>query len=315
MPNPTTPKNKRTPWLIALGVFAVVLGIVCWVVLWRGFDFYRPSKPVVCEEPPANSHPMRFIAFGDFGEGTMFQGVLGAQMAKTHEKYPFDMALLLGDNIYPDGDIKKLAKSNFENPYKGLIDDQVKFVAAIGDHDDHKGHQYDEMAYFHMPGEYYKYSEGPVDFFILNTTRFIRSPEQQAWLNKALSESHARWKIVAAHHPVYSSGRHGHQTPKLRKVLEPILVRNHADLYLAGHDHDYERFNPIQGVNYIVSGGGGSFLYDFRQIDLHSLVRIKTIHFLLFSATDTDLWMKAINRYGETVDCVHWHKDLPQKAG
>lgn len=301
-------KHNRMKWLIGLSLLAVILGVVSWAVLWRGFDFYRPSKPVVCQEPAANSQPYRFIAFGDFGEGTLFQGTLGAQMAKTHQQTPFNMALLLGDNIYPDGDIKKLAKTHFEHPYSGLIKAKVKFVAAIGDHDDHKGHQFDEMAYFKMPSAYYKYSEGPVDFFILNTTFFVRSPEQQAWLARELAKSHARWKIVAAHHPVYSSGRHGHQTGSLRAVLEPILIKNHADLYLAGHDHDYERFEPINGVTYVISGGGGSFLYDFKTVMPHSLVRIKTIHFLLFSATDKDLWMKAINRYGETVDCTHWHK-------
>lgn len=304
-------KNNRLKWSVGLSLLAVILGVVCWAVFWRGFDFYRPNQPVVCEEPPTGSHPQRFIAFGDFGEGTLFQGKLGAQMARTHEQNPFSMALLLGDNIYPDGDIKKLGKTHFEDPYTALIKDKVKFVAAIGDHDDHKGHQYDEMAYFKMPNDYYKYSEGPVDFFILNTTFFVRSPEQQAWLAKELAKSHAQWKIVVAHHPVYSSGRHGHQTEGLRRILEPILVKNHVDLYLAGHDHDYERFEPIQGVTYIVSGGGGSYLYDFKKIMPHSLVRIKTIHFLLFSVSDGDLWMKALNRYGEVVDCTHWRKAKP----
>jgi len=306
-------EKKRNLFRVGLAGFGVLLAVACWAVFWRGFDFYRPGKPVVCEEPPAGSKPVSFIAFGDFGEGTLFQEALGAQMAKTHDKTPFNIALLLGDNIYPDGDIKKLGKSHFEDPYRGLIRDKVRFVAAIGDHDDHKGHQYDEMAYFKMPKEYYQTSDGPVDFFILNTTFFVRSPEQQAWLDNALAHSHARWKIVAAHHPMYSSGRHGHQTSGLREVLESILVKHHADLYLAGHDHDYERFEPIQGVNYIVSGGGGSYLYDFKKIMPHSLVRIKTIHFLLFSATDDDLWMKAINRYGETVDCTHWHKQPADK--
>ena len=301
-------KGRNPKLLIGVSLLLAILGGVCWTVFWRGFDFYQPSIPVVCEEPSPNTQPTRFIAFGDFGEGTLFQGVLGAQMAKTHEKTPFNIALLLGDNIYPDGDIKRLGKTHFEDPYQGLIRQKVKFVAAIGDHDDHKGHQYDEMAYFKMPNAYYQTSDGPVDFFILNTTFFVRDPKQQAWLEQSLSKSHAPWKIVAAHHPVYSSGRHGHQTGSLRQVLEPILVKHHADLYLAGHDHDYERFKPIQGVNYVISGGGGSYLYDFKTIMPHSLVRIKTIHFLLFSATPNDLWMKAINRDGEAVDCAHWHK-------
>ena len=112
---------------------------------------------------------------------------------------------------------------------------------------------------------------------------------------------------MVGHHPLYSSGRNGN-TEGLRKILEPMLIKYHADLYLAGHDHDYERFRTTHGVNYIVSGGGGSYLYDFKDVQPNSLVRIKTIHFLLFEVTPKQLEMKAINRYGEVVDCTYWQK-------
>jgi hypothetical protein len=39
-------------------------------------------------------------------------------------------------------------------------------------------------------------------------------------------------------------------------VLEPILRRHAVDLVLAGHDHHYERTHPIDGITYVVSGGG-----------------------------------------------------------
>ena len=70
-----------------------------------------------------------------------------------------------------------------------------------------------------------------------------------------LASSTSQWKIVALHHPPYSSGRHG-STVGAREQLEPILVRRHVDLVLAGHDHHYERTHPHQGVTYVVSGGG-----------------------------------------------------------
>ncbi|MCE3234480.1 MAG: metallophosphoesterase [Vampirovibrio sp.] len=293
--------------LALLFTLMAVAGWWVWAYLWNDFDFSRPETPIPCQSLTPGSKPMRFIAFGDYGQGTPFQNQLGQVMASVYRQTPYDIALLLGDNIYPDGNIQKLAKTHFEDPYKPLIDNQVRFLAAIGDHDDHRGHLEDEMAYFKMPGKFYQVSYGPVDFFVLNTTFFVRSPEQRAWIEKALAGSKARWKIVIGHHPLYSSGRNGN-TEGLREILEPMLIKYHADLYLAGHDHDYERFKPVSGVSYVISGGGGSYLYDFRQVQPGSLVRLKTHHFLLFEVTDQQLLMKAINRFGDVIDCTLWEK-------
>lgn len=299
------PSAKKLIGFVILFDLVLLIGLAVWAFFFEDFDFYRPSRPLSCTSAPANQKPLRFIAFGDYGQGTPFQAKLGAQMVKTYEQTPYQLALLLGDNIYPNGDIHKLAKSNFEDPYQGLITRHIRFLAAIGDHDDHHGHVKDEIAYFGMPGDYYRFSQGPVDFFVLNTTFFVRNPAQRAWIEKALAESKAKWKIVVAHHPLYSSGRNGN-TEGLRKILEPLLSKYRVNLYLAGHDHDYERFTPIHGVHYVVSGGGGSYLYNFKQILPQSEIHLKTHHFLLFEVTDQHLWMKAINRHGDVIDCVEW---------
>lgn len=300
-------RKKRLFFLLVFFPGLMALGWLGWAFFFEDFDFYRPETPLLCGSAPADKKPLRFIAFGDFGQGTPFQARLGEQMVKTYQRRPYHLALLLGDNIYPDGNIRKLAKSHFEDPYAGLIERNVRFLAAIGDHDDRKGHREDEISYFKMPKDYYKVSQGPVDFFILNTTFFVRNPEQRAWIEQALAESKAPWKIVVGHHPMYSSGRNGN-TEGSRKVLEPMMIRHGVDLYLAGHDHDYERFAPIQGVHYVVSGGGGSYLYNFKETQPHSQVRLKTHHFLEVEVTRDHLWLKAINRYGDVIDCVDWGK-------
>jgi hypothetical protein len=74
-------------------------------------------------------------------------------------------------------------------------------------------------------------------------------------LDDTLATSDNQWKVVCLHHPLHSSGKHG-PTPGAAEALGPILRRHHVDLVLAGHDHHYERFAPIDGVTHIVSGGG-----------------------------------------------------------
>src|SRR6266478_8232157 len=44
---------------------------------------------------------------------------------------------------------------------------------------------------------------------------------------------------VAAHHPLYSNGRH-RDNPMLIAQWDSLLRRHNVDLYLSGHDHDLQ---------------------------------------------------------------------------
>lgn len=288
---------------------SLTLLVFFWGFFFEDFDFDQtPFYANKCPSAPEKPAPLRFIAFGDWGQGTVFQRDLAHQMARQNEITPFQFALLLGDNIYPDGNIKKYANAYFESPYQPLLKAGVGFYPALGNHDTRGGYQQDQITYFKMPGDYYQVSYPNVDFFILNTTYFVRNPVQQAWLKKALSQSRAPWKIVVAHHPLHSSGRNG-DTGGLRDLLEPILIQYGVDLYLSGHDHNYERFNPMHGIRYIVSGGGGGYLTQIKSsAHPHSNVRIRTHHFLLFELQGKTLYLKAMNKHGDAIDCTHWTK-------
>jgi tartrate-resistant acid phosphatase type 5 len=61
-----------------------------------------------------------------------------------------------------------------------------------------------------------------------------------AWLDERLRASTARWRIVVAHHPLWSSaGGKFQQARVLRRLLLPTLCRN-ADMFVAGHEHTME---------------------------------------------------------------------------
>ncbi|MDZ7825342.1 MAG: metallophosphoesterase [Gammaproteobacteria bacterium] len=82
------------------------------------------------------------------------------------------------------------------------------------------------------------YSED-VHVFVLSTQN-SQIAEQAEWLDAALENSDARWKIVSMHHPIFSSGR-GRDSPERRALLLPVLERHSVDLVLQGHDHTYAR--------------------------------------------------------------------------
>lgn len=249
----------------------------------------------------------RFIAFGDWGAGTQFQKDVAAQTVALHQKAPFDTVLTLGDNIYEKGDVNRLGKAYFTDTYAPLLQKGVHFIVALGNHDEAGGFQDDQVRFFKMPGYYYNACRGPFEFFVIDSNSFTNDEIQKKWLDRALGTSQAEWKIVLGHHPIYSSGEHGNN-PGLKRTLEPLLIKHHVPLYLAGHDHDYERFASINGIQYIVSGGGGAYLRNFFKTVDHSLVRLKAHHFLSFALDKDVLKMQVIDKTGEVIDSAQWAK-------
>jgi hypothetical protein len=64
--------------------------------------------------------------------------------------------------------------------------------------------------------------------------------DMAGWLERALRESDARWKIVIGHHPLWSSaGSKYEQARAMRRLILPALCK-YADMYLAGHEHTLE---------------------------------------------------------------------------
>lgn len=88
-------------------------------------------------------------------------------------------------------------------------------------------------------------------------------PELQ-WLDETLATAAAaaavQRTVLMFHRPYYTFGR-SRANLTVRARLHPLLVRHGVDLVLTGHNHSYERF-VVDGITYVVDGGGGAFLYD-----------------------------------------------------
>jgi 3',5'-cyclic AMP phosphodiesterase CpdA len=257
---------------------------------------------------------LHFVVIGDMGSGLPAQKEIAGAMFAHYQRQPFPFVLMLGDNIYPDGDINKYSETRFRQPYSGLLALGVQFYPVLGNHDVLGGHENDMMAYFKMPGRYYTFQKGPIAFFALDSNQFDAA--QQQWLDQALTQSRAPWKIAYAHHPIYSSGLHG-SSKSLQKTLKPVLEKHKVQLYLTGHDHDYERFASVNGVNYIVSGGGGASIRPFKDKEKGSQVRHVRHHYMAFTVQGNQLTFEVLDGNNRCLDqgVIPLTTPAPQPAG
>ncbi len=265
------------------------------------------AVPSVAGDLPLKSGSTRFAVIGDMGTGDKPQYEVAAVMEEYRRKVSFDFVLTLGDNIY-GGSSPADMKKKFEDPYKPLLDAGVKFYASLGNHDSPNERFYKP---FNM-GEkrYYSFRKGNAEFFALDSN--YMTPDQIGWLDKALHDSDARWKICFFHHPLYSDARfHGPDTD-LRARLEPIFEAGGVRVVLSGHEHVYERVQPHNGIYYFVLGNSG----ELRDHDLKRSTDIAKgfdtdRDFMLMEIAGDQLYFQTISRRGETVDSGVI--ELPQK--
>lgn len=267
----------------------------------------RPAAGALAWESKRGS--VRFAVIGDSGRGDGPQNDVAREMERWRERFPFDFALMLGDNIY-DSHTPEDYAAKFERPYKSLLDAGVTFYAAIGNHDDPAQIYYRQ---FNMGGRrYYSFRKAEMSvegglagagarFFALDSRSFDQ--EQLDWFARELADSDSRWKIAFFHHPLFTSGRYESASRALRYAVEPILVRGDVDVVLSGHEHFYERTHPQRGIFYFISGAAGSLREnDIRQTDLTARGFDRDYSFMLMEAHGDELYFQAITRKGETVD-------------
>ena len=201
---------------------------------------------------------LQFVSVADTGTGGEGQYSVAQSMVNYRRQNPYNLVILAGDNIYTNGEIEKI-NSVFERPYASLLKQGVKFYAALGNHDIRTANGEPQVKYFgfNMQGRYYTFRRGAVQFFALDTNHNADWKNQLSWLEKELSNSKAIWKIVFGHHQIYSSGVYG-VNKSFIDVLTPLFKKYGVQLYINGHEHNYERTRSINGTTYVVCGGGAN---------------------------------------------------------
>jgi len=121
---------------------------------------------------------------------------------------------------------------------------------------------------------YYAYDLGAWRIYSLNSeiAHGARSPQVQ-WLRSDLAANPTVKCVLGYwHRPRFSAGTHG--SDKSMKALWQALYDHKADVVVAGHDHNYQRFapqtptgaaDPANGIREFVVGTGGRSHYVFAS--------------------------------------------------
>ena len=257
------------------------------------------TRPAIKIALPLKEKSVKFVIIGDTGTGTEKQQELADILLRSRQVFPYEFVLMMGDNMY-GGEKPADFKNKFEDVYRPILDQNVKFYAALGNHDEPAQRFYQ---FFNMDGkEYYRFTRDNVAFYALNSNYMDK--KQVKWLEDELAKDTSEWKIAFFHHPPYSSGgKHGSDT-QLREVVEPIFVKYGMNVVLTGHEHFYERIKPQKGVYYFISGAGGKLRPgDVKDNSpLTEKAYDKDMSFMLAEIVNNQMFFQVISRTGETVD-------------
>lgn len=258
------------------------------------------------EYDPVEGGVNHFLMVGDWGTAMTYTDQASVAQAMqayvTRYKISTDALLMLGDNFYgemPGGVSSPRWQSQFEQLYPSGSFPGPAF-AAVGNHD----YQFApsskvdvQLAYaaqgntrWTLPSLYYTFKfplrNPSVTFIVLNsnmpnelsqpippnpsyyTQTDAERRAQLSWLHDRLAEPLTTpYRIVLAHHPLFSNGPHGDNQTLIRD-WSPLFKKYNVNLYLAGHDHDLQHLE-IAGhpTSFVTSGGGGAELNNLRESD------------------------------------------------
>jgi len=183
------------------------------------------------------------------------------------ERMAPDAVFTAGDNAYVNGTATEYATCY--DPTWGVF--KAITHPVPGNHDYNTTGATGYYGYFGaLAGDptkgYYSYDLGAWHIIALNGEIDVSAGSpQELWLQADLAASTKTCTMAYLHRPRFSAGYHGSNSS-----MQPIwadLYAAGAELYIAGHNHDYERFapqdvngvaDPVKGIREFVIGTGGA---------------------------------------------------------
>ncbi|MDD3363563.1 MAG: metallophosphoesterase [Syntrophomonas sp.] len=262
---------------------------------------------------PRRVVPFSFVIYGDYSSGgnRRIKLRLYRRIPKEHPGF-----ILFTGDLVPNGNNLGIWKNQFFAPVGGLS----PYFPLVPTHGNHDGAGSLFNYYFRSPGRrrWDSFVYANAHFILLDTeSNYSPGSPQYRFLVRTLQRSRAGWKLVCLHQPPYSTNRGHHSNLKVRAVLCPIFEKYGVNIVFSGHNHCYERTQPIyqnrvnlkSGVTYIATGGGGAALHPpVARNNLSAAekkwisVRLKIHHYLSVRITGKKLIVTAKNSNGKIID-------------
>jgi len=228
------------------------------LVMWCG----AIVTPCIDEAPRFPAEPQQKLwSFGFVGDTHEGRGITDRIFARLGGAN-LEFVLHLGD-IVDRGD----SDEQWEYVLSEAAKHRLRIMPVVGNHDKEKC--YDDAGeirfrqYFsHLPRTFYHFQHRGVNFVMLNSERFpLPGTEQAKFLRWELAR-HPGPTIVCQHRPIFTCSRRDWANMYLFRLwTHGALKHSDTTLVLTGHNHYYERSKPLDGITYVVSGGGAPNLY------------------------------------------------------
>ena len=276
------------------------------------YRYQVASGPAVSEvssfaTAPATPRPFRLAVYGDSrGDPDTYASVVAAMIESAPE-----IAIHLGD-LVPAGRDYTQYGPEFFTPAAPMLA-TTPLLPVLGNHEYFGTGPLWYFHFFDLPYEagWYAMTYGNARLVVLDTDLdFSPGSPQYEWLMSELTSqayNQAVWHLVFFHHPPFSATVLHTDDRQVQTHLVPVLEAFDVDVAFQGHSHTYERYE-LNGVYYIVTGGGGSPLYDLVP-DLTPPIRQfgRTVYH--YCTIDVDpaaetLTVSAVDTTGEVFDTL-----------
>lgn len=267
--------------------------------------------------PSAPQQAHRFAVIGDFGYKEAPEAATKKIAAQVNQLRS-DWLLTVGDNIYQHGQPGYYDDFWFK-PYAPTMARGPTFP-ALGNHDIESEAGRWLLEYFHLPRNgpnglkerHYSFDYANVHVTVIDSNLFVGNDPDELlinttadWLEDDLAATEQPWKVVVLHHAFHASPGSRGTEPRLKSVLEDILERNGVQLVFQGHNHWYERSNPVNGVHYITTGGGGRSLHRASKLNAYTAkLEDEVFSFVIVDVEGDTLHLRAIDADGGEFDML-----------